>query len=191
MIRNEIVAMDWIELNPGSFFLKNFLWEWEDSRIKEQWETLQDNTLQPVFPETSFFENMMGDLKWVFIKCKSVNRCFFLFLSAPFQRKYVFGHPQESVGTMNWWTTPPNRKAKPMLPEVAGEWFFSGLAWGVKMSWTTERLSSRRTNFLPLLCGKKPCGNNLCWSLKCFEHHVFWGDTVGWGEGMAQFFWPF
>lgn len=138
--------------------------------------------IQPVFPETSFFENMMmGDLKWVFIKCKSVSRCFCLVSFVSISKNYVFGHPQESVGTMKPWTTPPNRKAKPMLPEVAGEWFFSGRGKIVlnhgEVVLTKNQLS---TPFM----WKKTSGN-LCWSLKCFEHQFFLGGygRVGWGDG--------
>ena len=129
--------MDWIELNPGSFFPEAFLVRvGRLPRIKEQWETLQDNTpspmlaIQPVFPETSFLENMMGDLMWVFIKCKSVSRCFFLVSFVSISKKMCFLGTRKKVSEP--WTTPPNRKAKPMLPEVAGCVIFSGLAWGGK-----------------------------------------------------------
>ena len=55
--------------------------------------------IQPVLNETSSFGNMMGDLKCVVFKC--ANQSADVFFVFPFQRKMFFGHPQESVGTMN------------------------------------------------------------------------------------------
>lgn len=138
--------------------------------------------IQPVFPETSFFENMMGDLKWVFIKCKSVGRCY-LFVSFV-SKKICFWAPARKCRNHELMNHTSQQEGKTYAARGGGWVIFSRLAWGVKMSWTTERLSSRRTNFLHLLCGKKACGN-LCWSLKCFEHQFFFGGygRVGWGDG--------
>ena len=176
MIRNKNRShgLNWIEswfIFPEEFLVR----VGRLPRIKEQWETLQDNTHHQCWWYNQY------SLKLLFLKTwwvtwsgclSSANQSadvFFLFFRFHF-KGLCFWAPARECRNHETMNHTSQQEGKTYAARGGGWVIFSGLAWGVKMSEVVLTKNQLSTPFM----WKKTCGN-LCWSLKCFEHQFFWG----------------